>query len=187
LRAKFGFTDQQIRPYTFDVAPFLVDKNLIQMGYVTNEPFLIKNAGGFSPNVFLIADEAGYNSYATTLETTSALVEKNPDVVQRFVDASIEGWYSYLNGNPAPGDELIRKENPEMPADLLAFTRAKIKEYGIVDSGESIKLGIGAMTDARWKSFFEAASSYGLYSNKLDYAKAYTLRFVNKGHGVTRD
>jgi NitT/TauT family transport system substrate-binding protein len=184
LVAKFGYTDDQIRPYTFNNGPFLVDKNLVQQGYLTSEPYAIEKEGGFKPIIFLLADDAGYDSYSTTIETTVKLVTEKPDVVQRFVNASVEGWYSYLYGDPSPGNALIVKDNPEMTAEQLAFSIAKMKEYGIVDSGDSLKLGIGAMTDARWKSFFDTAVSVGMYAKDLDYKKAYTLQFVNKGVGL---
>ena len=184
LVQKFGFTDSQRRAYTFQITPFLVDKNLIQQGYVTSEPFAIETHGGFKPKVFLLADDAGYDSYATLVETTRATVEQKPDMVQRFVNATIEGWYSYLYGNPAPANALIMKDNPEMTPAQIAYSIGKMKEYGIVDSGDALKLGIGAMTDARWKSFFEKAVSVGLYPADLDYKKAYTLQFVDKGVGL---
>jgi len=184
LVAKFGYTDDQIRPYTFNNGPFLVDKNLVQQGYLTSEPYAIEKEGGFKPIIFLLADDAGYDSYSTTIETTVKLVTEKPDIVQRFVNASIEGWYAYLYGDPAPGNALIVKDNPEMTAAQLAFSIDKMKTYGIVDSGDSLKLGIGAMTDARWKSFFDTAVSVGMYAKDLDYKKAYTLQFVNKGVGL---
>jgi NitT/TauT family transport system substrate-binding protein len=184
LRAKFGFVDTQIRPYTFQLAPFLLDKMLVQQGYVTSEPFAIENQGGFKPKIFLLADAAGYKSYATLIETTSKLVDSNPDLVQRFVDASIEGWYTYLYGDPTPANALIKKDNPDMTDAQIAYSIGKMKEYGIVDSGDSKTLGIGAMTNTRWKAFFDAFVAVGLYPKTLDYKKAYTLKFVNKKHDL---
>ena len=184
LKYKFGFTDAQVRPYTFQLAPFLVDKHLVQQGYVTSEPFAIEQEGHFKPKVFLLADDAGYQSYATTLDTTAAMIEGKPDVVQRMVDASIEGWYSYMYGDPKPGNDLIKKDNPDMTDAQIAYSIGIMKQYGIVDSGDSLKMGIGAMTDARWKSFFDSAVAVGQYKPDLDYKKAFTLKFVNKGHGM---
>jgi NitT/TauT family transport system substrate-binding protein len=184
LEAKFGFTDAQVRPYTFQIAPFLVDKNLIQQGYVTSEPFAIETQGHFTPKVFLLADAAGYKSYATLMETTTKLVKTNPGLVQRMVDATIEGWYSYLYGDPAPANALIKRANPDMTDAQIAYSYGKMKEYGIVDSGDAKKLGIGAMTNARWKAFFESAAAVGLYPKTLDYKKAYTLQFVDKKHAM---
>jgi NitT/TauT family transport system substrate-binding protein len=133
--------------------------------------------------VFLIADQ-GYSTYASVIATSRKLVQEKPDLVQRFVNASIEGWYNYLYGDPAPANALIKKDNPEQTDVLLAYAMAKIKEYGIVDSGDSLKLGIGAMTDARWKDFFGVMSKQGLYDPKLDYTKAFTTQFVNKSVGI---
>ena len=183
LKSKFGYTDDQIRPYNFNVAPFLADKKAVQQGYLSSEPLLVEKAG-VKPVVFLLANE-GYSSYASVIETSRKMVEEKPDLVQRFVNASIEGWYSYLYGDPAPANALIKKDNPEQTDELLDYAIKKIKEYGIVDSGDSLKLGIGAMTDARWKDFFEVMSKQGLYPASMDYKKAYTLQFVNKGVGLS--
>ena len=182
LQAKFGYTDDQIRPYTFNIAPFLVDKNAVQQGYVTSEPLLIEQQG-IKPVVMLLADN-GYSSYASLIETSQKLVHDNPGLVQRFVDASIEGWYSYLYGDPAPGNALIKKDNPEMTDALVAYGRGQLKARGIVDSGDTKTMGVGAMTDARWKDFFDLMSSQGVYPKTLDWHKAYTSAFVNKKHGM---
>lgn len=147
LKAKFGYSEDQKGVYTFNVGPFVADKDLVQQGYVTSEPNMIEQAGGFKPVVLLMADH-GYRPYATTIETKKELVQKNPDLVQRFVDASIKGWYSYLD-DPKPGNELIKKDNPKMTDQQLAFGLSKLKEYGIVVSGDAEKLGIGAMTKER--------------------------------------
>jgi NitT/TauT family transport system substrate-binding protein len=183
LKAEFGFTDDMIRPYTFNPAPFLADPGAIQQGYLTSEPFAVEREGGFVPQVFLLAD-AGYDTYSTTIETSWRLVEKNPDLVQRFIDGSIEGWYSYLYGDPAPANALIKADNPEMTDQQIAYSIAKLKEYGIVDSREAEQLGIGAMTDERWRNFFRFAADAGLYPKDLDLARAYTLQFVNKKVGM---
>jgi NitT/TauT family transport system substrate-binding protein len=184
LAKKYGFEDTQIRPYTFQIGPFLVDKNLVQQGYVTSEPFAVETEGHFKPKVFLLADDAGYQSYAAPLETTTRLIQTNPDLVQRMVDATIEGWYSYLYGDPAPANALIKQANPDMSDAQIAYSYGKMKEYGIVDSGDAKTLGIGAMTDARWQAFFESAVEVGLYPKTLDYKKAYTLQFVDKKHAM---
>src|SRR5262249_45218571 len=152
LKAKFGYSDNQIRPYNFNPAPFLADKNAVQQGYLTSEPFLVEKAGQ-KPVVFLLAD-SGYASYGSVIETSQKLINEKPDLVQRFVNASIEGWYSYLYGDPSPANALIKRDNPEQTDDLLAYAIAKIKAYGIVDSGDSTSDGIGAMKDARWQEFF---------------------------------
>jgi NitT/TauT family transport system substrate-binding protein len=179
LKAKYGFTDDQRRPYNFNVAPFLVDENSAQQGILTSEPYSIEKEGGFKPNILLLAD-VGYNPYAFTIETTKKLVETNPDLVQRFVDASIKGWYSYLE-NPEPGNELIKKDNPEMTDDLIDYGFNKLKEYNIILSGDAETLGIGAMTDERWETLFNELTAVGVLDGNTDYQQAYTLDFVNQG------
>jgi len=183
LKADFGFDESKVKPYTFNAQPFLADKNSAMQGYVTSEPFAIEQQGGFKPTVFLLADH-GFNSYSTLIETRRDLVEKQPDLVQRFVDASAIGWYHYIYGDSRPGNALIKQQNPEMTDALLSFSIAKMKEYGIVDSGDAVKLGIGAMTDAHMKSVFDKMVHAGVVKAGLDYKRAYTLQFVNKGVGV---
>jgi NitT/TauT family transport system substrate-binding protein len=167
LKKKFGYSDDQIRPYDFSVAPFLADPKAIQQGYLTSEPFIIEHHGG-KPVVLLLAD-AGYDSYGSLIETSRRLVREKPDLVRRFVDASIEGWYSYLYGDPAPANALIKRDNPEMTDALLAYGRDKLKQYGIVDSGDAKRLGIGAMTMARWRHFFTTMAAAGIYPRTLDF------------------
>ena len=183
MKVEFGFKDEQVKPYTFNPAPFLANKKAVQQGYVTSEPLAVEKAGGFKPNIFLLADN-GFSTYATTVETRRELVEKSPDVVQRFVDASAIGWYNYLYGDNKAAIALIKKDNPEISDEQIAFSIAKLKEYGIVNSGDAIKLGIGAMTDARMKDFFDKMVKAGVFKAGLDYKKSYTLQFVNKGVGV---
>ena len=183
LAAKYGYTDAQIRPYTFNLQPFLADKTLVQEGYLGSEPFAIEQATHIKPVVLLLAD-AGYAGYANIVTTSVKLVTEKPDVVQRFIDASIEGWYSYLYGDPSPANKLIKQDNPEMTDALLQYGRDVMKTHGIVDSGDALKLGIGAMTDARWAEFYHSMADVGVYPKGLDVTKAYTLRFVDKRVGV---
>jgi NitT/TauT family transport system substrate-binding protein len=183
LKADFGFDEKKVKPYTFNPQPFLADKNSAMQGYVTSEPYAIETQGGFKPKVFLLAD-LGFDTYSTLIETRRDLVEKKPDLVQRFVDASAIGWYNYIYGNNKPGNDLIKKHNPEMTDALLAYSIAKMKEYGIVDSGDSVTLGIGAMTDARMKSFYDKMVRVGVVKPGLDIKRAYTLQFVNKRVGL---
>src|SRR5690348_9743308 len=183
LKADFGFKDSQVKPYTFNPQPFLVDKRSAMQGYVTSEPYAVEKAGGFKPVIFLLADK-GFDSYSTLIETRRDLVEKKPDLVQRFVDASIIGWYNYLYGDNKAANALIRKHNPEMTEELLAYSVNKMKEYGIVDSGDTVKGGIGALTDARMKSFFDKMVRVGVTKPNIDYSRAYSTQFVNKGVGL---
>jgi NitT/TauT family transport system substrate-binding protein len=182
LKQKFGYADDQIRPYNFSTAPFLADKKAVQQGYLSSEPYTIEKEG-VKPVVLLLAD-AGYASYGSIIQCSAQLAQEKPDLVQRFVNASIEGWYSYLNGDPSPGNALIKKDNPEMNDALIAYGISKIKEYGIVDSGDARTMGIGAMTDARWQEFFDTMSKAGLYPDGMGYKKAYALQFVDKKVGM---
>jgi NitT/TauT family transport system substrate-binding protein len=183
IQTQYGFKAEKLRPYDSNLAPFCADKSVAQQGYVTSEPFTVEKVCGFKPKVFLFAD-TGYDSYSTLIDTRREIVDKNPDLVQRFVDASIIGWYNYLYGDNRAANELIKKDNPEMTDERIANSIAKMKEYGIVDSGDAKRFGIGAMTDARHKSFFDKMVKVGFFPADLDYKKAYTLRFVNKGVGL---
>src|SRR6202051_96443 len=153
LKSEYGFSEEKVKPYTFNSQPFLANRLSAMQGYVTSEPFAIEKAAKFKPGVILLADY-GFNTYSTLIETRSDLIDKKPDLVQRFVDASIIGWYHYLYGDNAPGNAMIKKLNPEMNDELLAYSVSKLKEYGIVDSGDALKNGIGAMSDERVASFF---------------------------------
>ena len=183
LKQQYGFTDAQVRPYTFNPQPFLADPNSAMQGYVTSEPYAIEKITGVKPKLFLLADY-GFNSYSTLIQTRREVVEGKPDMVQRFVDASIIGWYNYIYGDNRAGNDLIKRQNPEMTDALLAYSVATMKEYGIVDSGEATELGIGAMTDAHIASFFDKMVKAGVVKAGLDYRKSYTLRFVNKKVGL---
>jgi NitT/TauT family transport system substrate-binding protein len=184
LRAKFGYTDDQIRPYTFNMAPFLADKSLSQQGFLSSEPFAIMKAG-VNPVVHLLAD-AGYENYQTTINISRKMVEEKKELVQRFVSASLEGWAEYIKGGPPieAANAQIKKENPDMDDDKLAYALKVMNEKGIVRSGDALKLGIGAMTDARWRRFYETMADAGVFAPGLDLAKAYSLAFVNKGIGA---
>jgi NitT/TauT family transport system substrate-binding protein len=179
LKAKFHYTDDQIRPYAFSLAPFLASKRAVQEGYLGSEPFLVKQQGGFDPVVLLLSD-AGFSGYASLITTSTKLVQTNPDLVRRFLDATREGWRSYLESDPSPGDALIKQANPEMTDALLAYGREALRSHGIVLSGDAVSLGIGAMTDQRWRDFFESMVEAGLYPSSLNYKSAYTLQFIKK-------
>jgi NitT/TauT family transport system substrate-binding protein len=183
LKFEYGFSEEKVKPYTFNAQPFLADKQSAMQGYVTSEPFAIEQNAKFKPGVILLAD-FGFNSYSTLIETRRDVVDKKPDLVQRFVDASIVGWYHYLYGDNAPGNAMIKKLNPEMTDELLAYSVAKMKEYGIVDSGDTLRDGVGAMTDARVTSFFDKMVRAGVVRGDIDFRKTYTLRFINKGVGL---
>ncbi|GLI92135.1 ABC transporter substrate-binding protein [Methylocystis echinoides] len=183
LKKAHGFQDDKLRPYGFNSAPFIADKKSIQEGLLTSEPYAVEKQGGFKPNIFLLADY-GYDSYSTTIQTRADTIDKKADLVQRFVDASIIGWYHYIYGDNAAANAAIKRDNPDITDGQIAFSLAKMKERGIVDSGDSLKHGIGAMTDARMKSFYDKMAASGLASADIDYKKGYTLRFINRKVGM---
>jgi NitT/TauT family transport system substrate-binding protein len=178
LRAKYGFSDSQIRKYTFNLAPFLVDPKAIQEGYLSSEPYTIETQAHFKPQVFLLADN-GFPSYANLIFVAQKWIDSDPKAVQAFVTASRNGWLDYMNGDPRPANALIKRDNPEMTDALIKQAIAKLKAYGIVTSGDASTLGLGVMTDARWKLFFDTMSADGLYPKTLPYKNAYDLRFVH--------
>ena len=183
MKSEFGFSEAKVKPYTFNPQPFLADKNSAMQGYVTSEPYAIEQQGGFRPKIFLLADY-GFDTYSTLIETRRDLVENKSDLVRRFVEASILGWYHFLYDDNAPARALIRKDNPEMTDALIAYSVENLKRYGIVDSGDTLKVGIGAMTDARVQSFFDKMARAGVVDRAIDFRKAYTPQFVDKGVGI---
>ena len=183
LKSEYGFSESKVKPYTFNPQPFIVNKQSAMQGYVTSEPYAVQKAAGFKPNVVLMADY-GWSAYSTLIETRNEMVDKKPDLVQRFVDASIIGWYNYLYGDNKPANAMIKKLNPDMTDELLAYSLDKMKEYGIVDSGDALKDGIGAMSDVRVASFFDKMVRAGVVKGDIDYRQAYTLRFANKAVGL---
>jgi NitT/TauT family transport system substrate-binding protein len=183
LKADYGFDEKKVRPYTFNPQPFLADKRSAMQGYVTSEPFAIERQAGFRPKMFLLADQ-GFDAYSTLIETRRDLVAKRADLVQRFVDASIIGWYGYLYGDNRAANAMIRKNNPEMPEDLLAYAVATMKTHGIVDSGDAQTQGIGAMTETRIKSFYDKMVRAGVVHATTDWRRAFTTQFVNRRVGI---
>jgi NitT/TauT family transport system substrate-binding protein len=175
LKARFGFTDAQVRKYTHNNATFLADKRAIQEGYITSEPYTLKKEGHIEPKVFLLAD-AGYPGYAAMALATDSLIAKNPQAVKAFVEASAIGWRDYLHGDPRPADALILKDNPDMTQDVLDQARAKMVQAGLVDGGDAKASGIGTMSDARWAQALKVGA--GIYPADLDLRRGYTLQFV---------
>ncbi|MFT4954514.1 MAG: NitT/TauT family transport system substrate-binding protein [Brevundimonas sp.] len=177
LRARYGFTDDQVRTYTFNPAPFLADERAVQQGYLTSEPYTIAEAGGFEPRVFLLADE-GYPSYACMVLAPNAFARDNDEALRAFIAASAEGWHDYLNGDPAEADALIMADNPEMTAEILAQAREALRENQIVQGGDAAIMGIGAMTEDRWRDFFAVTSQAGVYPQALEWREAFTLEYL---------
>jgi NitT/TauT family transport system substrate-binding protein len=180
LKAKYGYSDAQIRKYTFNLAPFIVDPTAIQEGYLTSEPYTVEQEAHFKPQVFLLADN-GYPGYANMVLVPQKWIDSNPKAVQAFVTATSRGWIDYLYGNPAPANALIKKDNPEMTDGLIAQAIVKMRNYGVALSGDAATAGLGAMSDARWRIFSETMEKEGLYPKSLAYKNAYDLRFASPG------
>ncbi len=183
MMADYGFTEEQRVPYTFNPAPFLADENKGMQGYLSSEPYVVEKEGGFTPKVFLIAD-AGYSTYATTIETLAETIENDPESVRCFVEGSIKGWYNYLYGDRSAANELIKTHNPEMSDDKLDYAVSKMLEHGIVDSGDALTLGIGALTDEKVGGFYDKMRAVGVLENEVDWQAAYSTQFVNLGVGM---
>ncbi|MEB3047684.1 ABC transporter substrate-binding protein [Rhizobium mulingense] len=185
MKANFGgFRDEQFKPYNFSPAPFLADKQSAQQGLITAEPYEIKKQTGVEPKIFLLAD-SGYKPYATMITTQQSLIDTNPDLVQRFVDASIEGWYNYLYGDNAAANALIKATNPEMTDGQIEYAIDKMKQYGIVDSGDALDKGIGCMSAERYKQLADELVKVKLLKAETDYTKAFDARFSCKGVGLS--
>jgi NitT/TauT family transport system substrate-binding protein len=176
LRAKFGFKDTQIRKYTYNLAPFIVDPNAIQEGYLTSEPYTVEKQAGFKPKIFLLSDY-GYPGYANMVLVPQKWIDTNRKAVQAFVDATRDGWLHYLE-NPAKGNALIKRENPDITDAILKQALDKMKDHEMVISGDGRAFGLGSMTDSQWKRFYDTMSSEGLYPKGLDYRRAYDLSFT---------
>lgn len=181
--AEYGFTAEQRTPYTFNPAPFLADENVGMQGYLSSEPYLVEKEGGFVPDVFLIAD-AGYSSYATTIETMADTIANKPEEVECFVNGSILGWYNFLYGDNSAARELILADNPEMTSDKIDYAIGKLVDNGIVLSGDAEKLGIGVITSAKVEDFYNKMVKAGVIESDLDYTSAYNTQFVGKGLGM---
>ena len=183
MMAEYGFTEEQREPYTFNPAPFLADENKGMQGYLSSEPYVVTKTGGFTPEVFLIAD-AGYSTYATTIETMADTIAERPEVVQCFVDGSIKGWYNYLYGDPAAANALIKEHNPEMTDDKLAYAIDRMLAVGIVDSGDALEKGIGVITEAKVGDFFTKMVNAGVIDGDIDWKSAFTTEFSGNGVGM---
>jgi NitT/TauT family transport system substrate-binding protein len=185
LKAKFGFEDSQIRPYTYNAAVFLSDPKSVQQGYVTEDEFFLGKAMKKPPVIMLLADY-GYLNYASALFGMKSYIDHHPDIVQAVVNATAEGYYQCMTGDYSPATKAITTANPDHSAALMDFKVKQMRDRGMVLGGDASKLGAGAMTDARWKEFFETMVKAGVYKPTLDYKAAYTLQFTNKGVGAAK-
>lgn len=183
LKVTHGFKDEALKPYNYNLGPFLANNKAIQQGYSVAEPIYVENQGKFKPVVHLLADH-GFSTYSTVIEARTDTVKNKPDLVQRFVDASAIGWVNYLYGNRKAANAMMIQANPEMTEAEMEASVALMKSQGIVDSGEAATKGIGAMNPARVKDFHDQMVKAGLYkAGEVDLAQVATYQFVNKGVG----
>jgi NitT/TauT family transport system substrate-binding protein len=179
----YGFTEEQREVYTFNPAPFIANENWGMQGYLSSEPFFVEKQTGWKPDVFLIAD-AGYSTYSTLIETMAPTIAERPEVVKCFVEGSIKGWYNYLYNDNAAANGLIKKDNPEMTDEAIAYAIAAMKSQGIVDSGDALTMGIGVMTEARVGDFFAKMVEAGVVSGDIDWRQAVDFSFAGRGVGL---
>jgi len=183
LKVAYGFDDSQLRPYTYNPSAFVADKTMVQQGYITEDAYFLGKAIGAEPKSFILADY-GYPDYATTVFVMRDTIARRREVLQRFIDASIKGWVECMRGDPQPAYELLKAMNADQTFELSAFKVEQMKKFGFVEGGDAARLGVGAMTDERWKSTFELMAKGGAYTSDLDYRKAYTLEFINRKLGL---
>ncbi len=179
LKLKFGFSDSQLRPYTYSPAPFLADPTAIQQGYVTEDAMLRGSQMPKPPVILLLADY-GFDNYTSTVFGLRSFIDKKPEAVRAFVEATRQGYAACIAGDYAAGMKLLLSMNPDHGEPLFHFKLKEMKARGLVDGGDAATLGIGAMTDKRWKAFFETMAAAGVYSPKLDYKTAYSLEFLKR-------
>jgi NitT/TauT family transport system substrate-binding protein len=179
----YDFKPEQREVYTFSAAPLIANPTWGMQGYLSSEPFAVEKEAGFKPDVWLIAD-AGYTAYSTTVETMADTVANKPDVVKCFVEGSIKGWTNYIYNDNTAANAMIKADNPDMTDEAIAYAIATMKEHGIVDSGDTETMGIGAMTDAKMEDFFKKMVDAGVVPADVDYKAAYTTAFVNQGVGL---
>ena len=176
LKQKYGYTDAQTQAYTFNLQPFFADKNIVQQSYPSSEPFqaLEKNV----PVKFFLFADYGYPPYGTTMVTTTKFLTEHPDVVGRFVKATLEGWKSYLWGDPAAANKLIQADNPRMSDAQIGFGIKRMRELEILDGGDAKTMGIGVVTEQRWKATYDLMVSSDLLPKDTDWHKGFTTQFV---------
>lgn len=184
LKTTHGFRDEQLKPYNYNLGPFLANPKAVQQGYAVAEPIYVENQAKFTPVVHLLADH-GFSTYSTLIEARTETVARQPDLVRRFVDASIIGWVNYLYGDRRAANAAMLRDNPEMSEDEIERSVALMKSLGIVDSGEALTRGIGAMNPERIRDFHAQMVKAGLYRDgEVDLSKVADFQFVNRGVGL---
>jgi NitT/TauT family transport system substrate-binding protein len=117
-------------PQEFSVANFIADKNFIQQGYYTAEPYYIVKGGAKYPK-FLFAWDAGFDAY-TAIVANRPWAERNPDKLRAFMAAYIRGEKDYIEGDPTPAHDIMKRLNKNDTDDFLAFCRKMMIDGGLV-------------------------------------------------------
>ncbi|MEO9649138.1 MAG: ABC transporter substrate-binding protein [Roseobacter sp.] len=178
-----GFRDENLLPYTYNIGPFLANEAAVQQAYATSEPIAAAKEG-VETDIFLLADY-GWDTYASTIEARTEMVAEDPDLVRRFVEASIIGWYNFMYGDNQAAFDLITAANPEMSNEKLAAEVQLMKDLGIVDSGLTLEQGIGAMDPARTAAFLTSLEDAGILDpGAVDLDLVADYSFVNQGLGI---
>jgi NitT/TauT family transport system substrate-binding protein len=175
LKRRYGFTEEQVAPYTGNLQPFVQDPTLALGGIATSEPYRARQAG-LDVKYFLLA-KYGYPPYGGPLVAMKSYVTSNRDVVARFVHATLEGWKSFWS-DPAPALALIQRTNPQADDGWMAYSIATMKELNVIGGGDAATAGLGTMTEERWRQLADFMVQVQLIKPSTDWTSAYTNEFV---------
>jgi NitT/TauT family transport system substrate-binding protein len=177
LTEKFAYTTRQVRRYTGAGALFVANPHIAQQGYLTNDVPRFVDAG--VPIRIFPLFEAGYSSYGPMIVARRALVDQHPEIVQRFVDATLTGWCHYLHGDRSAADRLIMQGNPDYAPRNAQDAIDAIRRYDLIEGGDARTGGLGIMTAARWSAYLQQMQPTGLYPKTMDFSGLYTTRFLH--------
>jgi NitT/TauT family transport system substrate-binding protein len=172
--ARYGLRDVRQIPSTRSIANFLADPDYVQQIFVTSEPYFAKQAGA-GVRTMLISS-SGYDPYRVQF-TTRDFATRHPDIVAKFVRASIRGWQEYLH-DPAPTNALLLKLNPALNPAQEAYTAQALRDGGFITGDAAKNEQIGRMSAARWQATDDQLKSLGIVGRSFDPATAYSLRFL---------
>jgi len=163
-------------PATMSVANFVADPQYIQQAFATSEPFFARQAG-IETRVLLVSD-SGYNPYRVMF-TTRDFLQQHPDIVAKFVRASLKGWREYLN-DPAAAHAAIAKLNPALNPEWMNFTWQALRDGHYVTGNDPSGAQLGQMTGQRWNMMYQQLLDLKVIDKPFDPVTAYTLQFVTK-------
>lgn len=174
LAMKYRLTNVQEVPATMSVANFIADPNYIQQAFATSEPFFARQAG-IETRVLLVSD-AGFNPYRVMF-TTQSFLHQHPDVVAKFVRASVRGWRDYLN-DPSAAHAALLKLNPALSPQWMQFSWQQLRDGHFVAGEAADGSQIGQMNPARWTTLYQQLLDLKVIESQFDPAGAYTLQFM---------